>query len=598
MKTLFGLAVLSITSGAVAQTLDPIIFSSKQEITSSNMTSSHFVYEVDELEDQTNTRLNDLLKNVPGVEISQTGLVGGQSSVFIRGGESKHSLILIDGVKFYDPSNTSRTVNLSILNTLDIEKIEVLKGAQSVLYGSDAIAGVINIITKKGRAKDSIKVSGGYFNEVATENTFSLGDGLIYLNAYYQDSKFESVVMDGNEKDYSSARGVTLNHSIEKGRFEFESMLKFNDTFAEVDGFNPVTYLEDDDENAYGKNKHYFLKEKIIFNQSKNKKIYFDLSYNNIAREDRYFDSMASRYQTDSSNGTVFETEVRVNSKKDNGSLLYGINSTKETYSSHAVSEEHLTMLDLFIHRNQKVQTYTFEYGVRGTSNQSYGSHGVYSLGVKKSLNEFNRLGFSSKTGYKAPSVYEQKAPDNQYGAIGNEDLTPEKSVSYDLSYEYSRNEINGGLSFFYNEVEDFINLEYGEGYKNFKKVITKGIEFNLRKTKKTFQYGTDITFMNHSKSDGKELVRRPNFSVSSFLSKQINDEHSFSMNWNWKGRRFDISEKKLAPYDTLDLSYIFSKQSFKLIGGFKNIFDREYEVARGYTTLRRALELSLQYNY
>jgi vitamin B12 transporter len=595
---LFFLSLIFLApSFAQDYTLEPILFSSKQEVKSNKITSSHFVYDVDELDNKTNTRAADLLQNVPGVEVSQTGLVGGEASVFIRGSEGRHTLILIDGVKVFDPTSIGRTLNLSVLNTLDIEKIEVLKGSQSVLYGSDAIGGVINIITKKGSSKDSIKLSSGYFHELATQNTFSIGEGVLYLNAYYQQSKHSSEVAIGDEKDFSEAKGITLNHSTEAGKFEFATTLKISNTFSEADSFDFSTNKAKDDESGYGKDQHIFFKEGVVYNNSANKKTSYDVSYNQYNRKNKYYS--VSDYTADEYNGTVLEIEVREQYKLKDGDFILGVNHIAETYKDDDVSEKKQTISDLFFNNILVQERSIFELGMRATSNLDFGKHLVYNIGWKHLISDFLNIKVSNKTGFKAPSVYQQQAPATVWGPVGNENLAPEKSNNYELAFEFQKESFMSSVAFFYNEVQDYI--DYDSGYENVASLVNRGVEIGASLNGKEISYGGDVTFINYSLAQGKEVQRRPDFSLNTFLNHQISDQHLVNIDWSWKGRRFEYAgtEKKvLSPYDILGIDYIYTKGNMKLITAVKNLFDREYETTRGYSVLGRNLQLTLNYNY
>ena len=113
---------------------------------------------------QTSLRsVDDLFRRVPGVSLTQAGGPGQVETVRIRGGDVRHTLVLVDGIRVNDPSSTGREFDFANLVLADIERIEVLRGPQSALYGSDAMGGVINIITKRGRGapKATIAVEGG-----------------------------------------------------------------------------------------------------------------------------------------------------------------------------------------------------------------------------------------------------------------------------------------------------------------------------------------------------------------------------------------------------------------------------------------------------
>src|SRR4029077_5171657 len=112
--------------------------------------SSITVITADDIEARQERTISDVLKDVPGLNVVQTGGPGGVTSVFIRGTNSNHTKVLIDGIDVSDPSNSTGAFDFGQLLTPDIERIEVLRGPQSGLYGSDAIGGVINIITRSG----------------------------------------------------------------------------------------------------------------------------------------------------------------------------------------------------------------------------------------------------------------------------------------------------------------------------------------------------------------------------------------------------------------------------------------------------------------
>ena len=128
--------------------------------------SSISVVTADEIADRQLQTMPDLLKEVPGLNVVQTGGPGGQTSVFMRGTNSNHTKVLIDGIDVSDPSSATSSFDFGQLLTQDIQKVEILRGPQSGLYGSDAIGGVINVITKSGSgpAQFSAGAEGGSFD--------------------------------------------------------------------------------------------------------------------------------------------------------------------------------------------------------------------------------------------------------------------------------------------------------------------------------------------------------------------------------------------------------------------------------------------------
>jgi vitamin B12 transporter len=142
-----------------------IITATKTGINKKETGSSITVITGDEIEQSKKTSLVDLLKSTPGIAVSQSGSLGGLADLYIRGSNSNHVMVLIDGVKVNDPSSAGRGFDFAHLSTDNIEQVEIIRGSQSVLYGSDAIGGVVNIITRKGSGnpKLTLQVEGGSF---------------------------------------------------------------------------------------------------------------------------------------------------------------------------------------------------------------------------------------------------------------------------------------------------------------------------------------------------------------------------------------------------------------------------------------------------
>ncbi|NDY71022.1 hypothetical protein DO021_04975 [Desulfobacter hydrogenophilus] len=135
---------------------DVVVSATRTPTRISQLGTSVTVITSKEIEAKQQIQVIDVLRSVPGVSVIQSGPKGAAVSIFMRGTANKHTLILVDGIEFRDPSAPAAESNLSNLTTDNIERIEVIRGPQSVLYGSDAIGGVINIITKKGQKNQPV----------------------------------------------------------------------------------------------------------------------------------------------------------------------------------------------------------------------------------------------------------------------------------------------------------------------------------------------------------------------------------------------------------------------------------------------------------
>jgi vitamin B12 transporter len=169
-----GLAVFATTNSTFAQSRsttppdDPLVVNvtANRSPTAIQRTGSAItVISGEELRKTSPATVIDVLRQVPGVAISSNGGPAQLSTVFIRGGASRHTLVLVDGVRVNDPSSTENEFDFSTLVPGDIERIEVLRGPQSALYGSDAMGGVINIVTRRGRGdpRASLSIEGGSY---------------------------------------------------------------------------------------------------------------------------------------------------------------------------------------------------------------------------------------------------------------------------------------------------------------------------------------------------------------------------------------------------------------------------------------------------
>jgi vitamin B12 transporter len=169
----FVLVVVVVASTAKAEDPSPSLVSLPQVVVSATrlptpaaeVASSVTVITSQNIEGKQQRTLPDVLRDVPGLNIVQTGGPGGTSSVFMRGTNSNHTKVLIDGIDAGDPTSGNGSFDFAHLLTSDIERIEVLRGPQSGLYGSDAVGGVINIITKKGAGAAKLvgSLEGGSF---------------------------------------------------------------------------------------------------------------------------------------------------------------------------------------------------------------------------------------------------------------------------------------------------------------------------------------------------------------------------------------------------------------------------------------------------
>src|SRR5213080_5363935 len=199
VSTLLACSILPVWAGSGAQAAADaealqliVVTATRIPTPEAELASSVTVVTADEIAAQQQRTFADVLRNIPGLNVVQQGGPGSVTSVFMRGTSSNHSKVLVDGIDVGDPSNANAAFDFGQLLTADIERVEVLRGPQSGLYGSDAIGGVINVITLSGSGpmKLSASVEGGTFdsfNQTAgvsgSQNAFHYAANVAHLHS-------------------------------------------------------------------------------------------------------------------------------------------------------------------------------------------------------------------------------------------------------------------------------------------------------------------------------------------------------------------------------------------------------------------------------
>src|ERR1700761_6253806 len=218
------------------------------------LASSITVLTSDDIEAQQARTLPDILKEVPGLNLVQTGGPGGQTSEFMRGTNSNHTKVLVDGIDLSDPSNPTGAFDFSQFPAQDIERVEVLRGPQSGLYGSDAIGGVINIITKSGSGPAQLAASaqGGSFdtfNQTAgvsgSTSQFHYTANLQHLHSGATPVTPSDLLPPGVSRiddDYDNVTGSTKLGFDVTDHFDLGLVARYTDTHLRTTGNDPSQF--------------------------------------------------------------------------------------------------------------------------------------------------------------------------------------------------------------------------------------------------------------------------------------------------------------------------------------------------------------------
>jgi vitamin B12 transporter len=469
----------------------------------------------------------DALNTVPGLNIIQTGGVGGQTSVFIRGTNSNHTKVLIDGIDVGDPS--TGTFDFAHLLTYDISQIEVLRGPQSGLYGSDAIGGVISIITKKGDGPARWTA----MNEAGSFGTFNQGIGVSGSQDNYNYAASVSHVhssdipvtplqllppgqqANGNNYDnmtYSTKAGIDLSESL-----ALNSVLRYTEATLLFTGTNTpgpnFTVLPDAQQSQHTVHEFFGREEAVWSLLDGRVKNYFGVNYTSNWSSDFGPTDPVSTITT----GTRLKYDWRSVTEVATGqNLIVGLERENSELNTTGLSAQTGDTAGYVEWQSNFAKRFFLTANIREDDNDSFGQHMTYRIApaVIVPFSE-TTIKASYGTGFKAPTLSQlfQNFPDIPF--FGNPNLKPEQSRGGDIGFEQPlfNDRIRFGSTYFKNNITDLINSNATfTSLINIDNAITEGTEsfvtFNIIDRVKV---RADYTVTRAVDTEtGLELLRRP----------------------------------------------------------------------------------------
>jgi vitamin B12 transporter len=591
-----------------------IVSATKTETYQAEIGSSTTVITAEDIRKSGKRSVQEVLRDVPGLTVIQTGTLGGATSVFMRGANSGQTLVMVDGVEVNDPMSDSRSFNFANLLTDNIERIEVVRGPQSTLYGSDAMAGVINIITKKGTGKP--KVEGSF--EGGSHNTFSENFGLSGTALNKLDYSFSATRLDSD--GISSAEGGSENdpyHNLalsSKIGYKILDNAQLNLSVNYVDARTGSDYGSNQDASNYTSwSKD--LAAKFAFDQSVNSWWAHTLSfsYHDVRRKDREdWNNWASTYDSNiiadwyKGNNKKVEWQHNISPVKWNvftAGVEYEYESGSSYYESSSIAygpylskanRKSVDNMGYYFQDQLKIWDRLFiTPGIRIDDHEMFGTETTYKISTAYLISETGtRLKANWGTGFKAPTLYQLY--DAYYGNIN---LKPEENKSYDFGFEqnFFKDRVSFDLTYFHN---DFKNMITGDPntwvYKNIGKAITKGFEAGAKFSpfdKLTF--GANFTYTDtEDKSTGLTLARRPKRQANLYADWGFLPNANLNLGINYVGKRRDsdynnVTDKAYTIF-RMAASYDITK-NLQVFGRIENLFDEKYQEVYGYETMGRS---------
>ncbi len=561
----------------------------------------------------------DVLKNIPGIIVATNGGYGSLTSVYLRGASSSHTIVMVDGIEINDPMSPTRSADLSSILASDIERIEVVYGNESAVYGSDAMAGVINIITVSDKKELAVFFEGGSKSTTYGGINFQNKQGS--LSYWFKGSFFDTdgisaadSKLDGNsEKDgYSNA---TFNAGVKfvKGNNEINTSLIYINMDSDLDAFGGLNGdapdFTADREDYYGKFEWKYNNPFGIDGYSKLGYYYtkIDRSYNNPDALS-FLPVYHSNYTGEIAR-INFHTFLRLNEKN---SLSFGLENTEEKGDSYyyyesswgvyesVFPEKSVDTNSAYLNFISKFKYFTLNLGARYDDHDEFGSKGTFNAGIVVPLTDTLTFKLNGGTGFKAPSIFQLYAD-----IYGNKDLKAETSNSYEAFFEkrLMEGKMLFTIGYFYNKYKNLIYFDMQTfKYANGDEAETKGLETTFYYSGKSFAWHFGFTNISYSSDSPSYFYNRPeatiNFGLSytykryvlSITSLYYDDRTSFDF---MQGK-----EVKLDSFTVVDLkiSYKLNKNIDIYLKGH-NIFDEDYEYVYGYGTLGAVYYFGVRYS-
>ncbi|MEJ2610612.1 MAG: TonB-dependent vitamin B12 receptor [Candidatus Thiodiazotropha sp.] len=601
MKTgsyLTALAVFSSMSAyAHGEELNQILVTATRTSQSINQSlASVSVISREDIERLQPRSLQDLLRGVSGVTMSNSGGAGKATSLFLRGTESDHVLVLIDGIKV--SSATLGTAPIENLPVAQIERIEIVRGPRSSLYGSEAIGGVIQIFTRRKSAKEETHAS----LDLGSHDSFggSLGFSAGSDNSWYNLDLALSDTDGFDACQNSVSSGCSVDPDDDGYRNKSTSLHaghRFSDTLeAEIHAFRADAESEYDGKSVnesetrqqlLGINLNYTPLDSWMLTLTAAKN--WNLSDN--FKDGAYM----STFDTER-NSASLQSDVELEA---NQLLTLGFDYQQEKTSSSTLYEvDKRDSKGYFLQYQGRFSRYDYELSLRNDEHTTFGTHTTGGVAWGVSINSELRLWASYATAFKAPTFNELYYPN-----FGNPELQPEESSSYEIGLQGNAGWGNWRLSVYQTEVDELIGFDASNSPVNINEALIRGFETEINASFGLWHTSTTLTLLDPENSsdeinDGKQLPRRPKQSIRFDLDREMG-AYNFGLSLLAESKRYDdlANTQELRSFGTLDLRASYQiNPAWKLQGRFENIFDKSYETAGSYNQPGRGFYLTLNY--
>ncbi len=621
-------------STSYANDIEHVLVSAARDgINASESGSSVTIIDEQQLALRPNISLADILRSVPGLAVNQTSGLGSQVQLRMRGGEANHVLVFIDGVQANDPAQGD-DFNFAHLLNMDIASIEVVRGPQSALWGSDALSGMIYIVSKDGKAGQQLSgyVEGGSHNlqNAAVSGSLGNADGYVRLSLNSSETDGTNVSNFGNEADgYSNDSAKLAAFYRLSPQFSVGANTLYIDTDTDFDALdydmdystyqpiNPETYgLPVDANNHSESQQSYSRLYADVLSSDGSMKLHADIAYAK-GENHNYDESMWSPTGYD---------ETISSSERLQYTLQASLKLASSTEITAAVEreEQDFNLQSAWLNGDESMDSTAYALQLKGNANDNFhyllsarrdnntdfGNANTYRASFSWQTHEMMRLRGALGTGIKNPTFTELYG--YSYSFKGNPDLIPEKSKSWEVGIDLDVNDIQVAMTYFDETLQHEIRTVYD--YTDWSSTSINvsdesdrsGIELSLDYALSSqLQLGASFTKLN-SEEAGVQEIRRPEKMASLYMNWLSHDGRSnIAVNLDHNGEMTDtffgvMSETVyLSSYNLLSVHASHQlTDTLSVYGRIENGLDEDYEEIYGFNTPQASYALGLRFNF
>lgn len=539
--------------------------------------------------------MGDLLSRMTSVNIKSSGGRGSTTSMFVRGNNSDHTLVLIDGIRVGSASNGS--ASLQHIDPATIERVELVRGPRSSIYGSEAIGGVLQIFTRKGAevSQGSIKVGGGSNNSwnSSVGGTYRADDYWVNAQLAHDETegfnRTDSDTYPDNDDDayrnstlglsggydFSQAVGLTANYQKSEGESEYDSC--YEGWFS----IDCMPYSEFERETLSGKLKTQWSKEFVTYwtagRSEDSSEVFDDLTpdESRYGGNRNFFDTTRISYGMQ--NDYAFSPENILTIGADYYDDKLDSNAPIATAGSILERDN----LGIYGQYQLSLGNNSFVAGVRSDDNEQYGEQTTGNLAYGYQLTDSTKVVASWGTAFKAPTFNELYWP-----GYGNPELKPEESENYELGFKYNLNSVSAEVSAFRNKVDQLIG--FGPNYipENIDEALIKGVELNASAQLLSWDVSANYTWL-----DPKDQETEKVLSYRAENSAAINADNrwgDFSLGFTVRGQDSVYTNgsntSELDGFGLLDIRAAYqATENVQLQLKVDNVLDKDYQLTSGY---------------